>query len=104
VSVSEGDIAFALELFEVLGDLSSRKMVGGLAIYRGGVIFAMLSRDGRLFLKARDGLAEAMAAEGCVQFGADHGRKMPYWTLPEAALENPELASDWARRALAALT
>ena len=26
---------------------------------------------------------------------------MPYWTLPDAALDDPEDASAWARRALA---
>ena len=28
---------------------------------------------------------------------------MGYWTLPEAALDDPEAACDWARRALDAL-
>ncbi|MDA9347626.1 TfoX/Sxy family protein [bacterium] len=25
---------------------------------------------------------------------------MPYWTLPDAAMDEPELACDWARRSL----
>ena len=28
---------------------------------------------------------------------------MPYWTLPDAALDDPDMACDWARRALAHL-
>jgi DNA transformation protein len=27
---------------------------------------------------------------------------MSYWRLPEAALDDPELASEWAKKALAA--
>ncbi len=103
MSVSDSDIARVLELFETLDGLSRRKMMGGLSIYRDGTIFAMVSRDGRIFLKARGDFADTLAAEGCVQFGADHGHKMPYWTLPDAALDDPDAACDWARRALAAL-
>ena len=28
---------------------------------------------------------------------------MPYWTLPDDLLDDPETVCDWARRALAAL-
>ncbi len=104
MSVSDADVAHVLELFAPLGDVTGRKMMGGLAIYCAGDIFAMLSRQGQLYLKARGDLAAEMAAGGAVQFGADHGREMPYWTMPDAALEDPDLAGDWARRALAALT
>ena len=45
MSVSDADIAFALELFEGLGRLSQRKMMGGLCLYRDGVIFALLHSD-----------------------------------------------------------
>ncbi len=103
MSISDSDIARVLELFEGLGGLSQRKMMGGLSIYRDGTIFAMVSRDGRIFLKARGAFADTLADRGSVQFGADHGRRMPYWTLPDAALDDPEIACDWARRALAAL-
>ncbi len=103
VSLSDADIAHALELLSGLGALSHRKMMGGLSIYHDGTIFAMMDRSGRVFLKARDDFAAEMKAAGAVQFGADHGRRMPYWTMPEPALDDPELACDWARRALAAL-
>ncbi len=104
MSVTDGDIAHVLELFEGLGELSHRKMMGGLSIYHAGTIFSMVNRTGVVFLKAKGAFAEEMAAAGAVQFGADHGRRMPYWTLPDAALDDPEQACDWARRALAALT
>ena len=46
------------------------------------------------------GTAADMAAAGAVQFGADSGKVMGYWTMPEAALDDDELARDWAARAL----
>lgn len=103
MSVTESDIAFVHELFAGLGEITHRKMMGGLSIYAGGQIFAILSSKGRLYLKASDDFAAEMAAEGAVKFEMEDGRGMHYWTLPEAALDDPDLACDWARRALAAL-
>ncbi|MGB5558001.1 MAG: TfoX/Sxy family protein [Paracoccaceae bacterium] len=102
MSVSDAGIQFALELFEGLGPLTTRKMMGGLCLYSEGQIFAILSSQGRLFLKAKGDFARALTARGAVQFGME-GKTMGYWTLPEAALDDPELACDWARKALAAL-
>ena len=103
MSVSDSDIAFAHELFAGLGAISHRKMMGGLTLYAGGRIFAILSSSGRLYLKAAGAFAEAMAAAGAVRFEMADGRGMNYWTLPDAALDDPDLACDWARRALAAI-
>ena len=41
MSVSDADIAGALELFDALGDLTTRKMMGGLCLYHDGTIFAL---------------------------------------------------------------
>lgn len=101
MSLSEDQIAFVHELFCPLGTISTRKMMGGLAIYQDGVIFASLDRDGTIFLKAKGDFANALAAEGSQQFQTQRG-PMGYWTLPENALDDPDLACDWGKRALAA--
>lgn len=104
MAVSAEARAFALELFEGLGGLSARAMMGGLAIYCRGQVFALMRSDERLYLKADGALAGLLAAEGAEQF--THRRKdgvtarMGYWTLPDAAVDDPELACDWGRRAL----
>ncbi|WP_434287580.1 TfoX/Sxy family protein [Celeribacter sp. SCSIO 80788] len=103
MSVTDEDIAFIYDLFGPLGALSHRKMMGGLSIYSEGQFFAILSSDDRVYLKASGDFAETLAAEGCEKFEMEKGRGMNYWTLPEAALDDPDLASDWARRALGAL-
>ncbi len=104
MSVSDADIAFALELFAPLGGISSRKMFGGLMIYRDGRNFALLNSEGTLFLKAKGALADDLAAEGARLFSMvnKHGKThtMGYLTLPDAALDDPETACDWAKRAL----
>lgn len=103
MSVNDAEIAHVLELFEDLGGLSHRKMMGGASIYCDGQIFAILSSDGQIYLKAKDAFAAALEAEGARKFAMADGRGMGYWTLPDTALDDPELACDWARRALAAL-
>ncbi len=75
-------------------------MMGGLSIYRDGQIFAILDSNGTLFLKAKGPFAEKMANAGARQFGSDHGKRMGYWTMPDDGLDEPEVASDWARQAL----
>ncbi|WP_299133487.1 TfoX/Sxy family protein [uncultured Amaricoccus sp.] len=94
------------ELFEGVGAISTRRLFGGLAIYSDGRVFALMMSDGGLFLKARDALAEALAAEGSTPFS--YARKdgrvvaVGYWSLPQDALDDPEAAVAWARRALVA--
>ncbi len=95
MSVSDGDIAFAMELFMPLGDLTKRKMFGGLGIYHAGNIFCVVSSEGRIFLKCKGDLAQTLAADGSDQF-----HNMPYWSLPDAALDDPQDASDLAHRAI----
>ena len=103
MSVSDSDIAQVHDLFASLGQLSHRKMMGGLSIYQDGRIFAILDSEGTLFLKASGDFARALAAEGARKFEMEDGRGMNYWTMPEDALDDPDAASGWARRALDAL-
>lgn len=104
MAISNADIAFATDLFAPLGALSSRKMMGGLSIYCEGQIFAIVSGEGQIYLKASDAFAKALADAGAIKFsftGKDGiARSMGYWTLPEDALDAPDLACDWAHKAL----
>ncbi len=97
MAVSDADIAFVQDLFAPLGDITTRKMMGGLSIYCRGRIFAMLSGAGRLYLKSKGDFDREMAAAGGELFTYDGG-SMAYRSLPEAALEDAETACDWARR------
>jgi DNA transformation protein len=106
VAVSADTRAWVLELFGDLGDVSARAMMGGLTLYESGTIFAIVGPEDRIFLKAGGAFAEALEAEGSEPFS--YARKdgkvvsMGYWSLPNAAMDEPEAACDWARRALAA--
>lgn len=103
MSLTESDIEFAHEMFTPLGQITSRKMMGGLSIYCDGVIFSILDRSATLYLKAKDGFADELAAAGSIQFGAESGKTMCYWTVPDDAIDDPDMALDWAKRAISAL-
>lgn len=107
MAITDEDIAFIYDLFAPLGALTHRKMMGGLSLYHAGQIFAILSADARVYLKASGDLAANMADEGAEKFEMQDkdgkSRGMNYWTLPDAALDDPDLATDWARKALDAL-
>lgn len=93
-------LAYALDLFSGMGDVSGRRMFGGAGLYAGGVIFGLIIDD-RIFLKADGALKEALAREGSGPW-VYAGKEMPYSALPEAACDDPEAACAWGRRALAA--
>ena len=104
MSVSPATRAFVLELFDDLGGVTARPMMGGLMLHRDGRVFGLVSSAGRVYLKAAGDFAAALAAEGAEQFRPTRRdgvtASMGYWSLPEAALDDPDAACDWARRAL----
>ncbi|WP_238366167.1 TfoX/Sxy family protein [Mesobacterium pallidum] len=107
MSLGAEDIAYVRELFDGLGDVTTRRMMGGMCLYHDGTIFAMVRGDGQILLKGAGAFIPQLEAEGCTRwvYTRDNGKSgaMPYWTLPEAAMDDPEVACDWARRALAHL-
>ncbi len=109
MSLGEADIAFAKELFSDLPNITTRKMFGGLSIYSDGVIFALIKSDAQIMLKSQDAAFDAkladMGAEKWVYERKDGAQSsMPYWSLPDAALDDPDLATALAREALALLS
>jgi DNA transformation protein len=96
MSVSEGDIAFAVDLFGDLGALTTRKMFGGMCLYHDGTVFALLSSEGRIYLKTKDPV-------GVLGAQTDQFHNMPYWAIPDDILDDPDGACAAARTALLAL-
>jgi|SRR6478752_6437260 len=94
------------DLFAGLGPVSIRRLFGGKGIYHDGVIFAIEIR-GELMLKADDVTAPDFIAAGCKQWtyvGRRHGKQvaMPYWSVPNGALDDADAMAPWAKKAFAA--
>ncbi len=104
MGVGAAEIDFVKDLFAELGEITTRKMMGGLSIYANGKVFAMMRSDGQLYIKASGPLAKRLDAAGGTLFTYDKkdGKQghMNYLTLPEAALDDPDAACDWANASL----
>lgn len=87
-----------MDLFSSLGPITHRKMFGGICLYYDGTVFSLVSKDGTIYLKTKGSLASALQDDGGTQF-----HNMPYWSLPDTALEDPAIACDLGRRALSDL-
>lgn len=91
------------DLFSGLGPVHIRRLFGGKGIYHDGVIVAVEIR-GELMLKADAVSGPEFAAAGARQWtytGSRHGKlvAMPYWTVPDSAVDDPEEFALWARKA-----
>lgn len=96
------DNAAIEEMFEAVAPISIRRMFGGKGIYRNGVIFALELYD-EIMLKADEQTAPLFAEAGARQWSYE-GKKgkpvlMPYWTVPDEALDDPDIMARWARLA-----
>lgn len=104
MALTEEEIAHALELFEGVGPLTTRKMFGGLGIYSNGTIFAVVMSDSTIRIKGTGGMVTRFEALGMQKWTYQRpGQKtssMPYWDLPDSALDDPEEASSLALEAL----
>jgi DNA transformation protein and related proteins len=108
MSEAAADLAFAADLFSGLGHVQPRRMFGGAGLYAGGVMFALVD-EGRVYLKTDPALQDDLKAAGAVAWIYTERRgpkagvpvETSYWSLPESALDDPEEACAWARRALA---
>ncbi len=90
------------EIFQSLGPVTVRRMFGGKGIYADGRILAVVYRD-ELLLKADGESAPLFAAAGSVQWAYESktGKQahMPYWSLPDEAIDDPDVMAIWVRRA-----
>ena len=98
----EDDLLYDL-FSSIKASLAFRKMFGGKGIYADGVIFAIVLQ-GELMLKGDEKCAEAYEAAGMKRWvypNKKSGKEvaMPYWSVPESALEGAEEMEPFARLA-----
>ena len=95
------------DLMDGVGKVTTRKMFGALGYYRGPTLFACLMDGDVFYFKAKGVLADEMKAMGCKPFiySGKSGRSvaMPYWTAPQACVDDADEMVRWVKKALAAL-
>ncbi len=98
------DDAFLRDLFASVGPISIKRMFGGQGIYVDGIIIAALQAD-RLMVKGDDLCSVQYEAVGMERWAykkpkTDKASYMPYWQVPESALDDPDEMAVWAQMAL----
>lgn len=89
------------EMFQALGPVTIRRMFGGKGIYFEGRILA-LEVGGEILLKADAQSAPAFEEAGSSQWtydGKSKPVKMPYWSIPDIAFDDPDEMAKWVRLA-----
>ena len=81
-----------------LGVITHKKMFGGIGIFGNGKMFVIIDANGRVFLKGDPELAQAYEAEGRERHG------MPYWSVTDTDIEDPDVFLVLARPAFALAT
>ena len=97
---------FLQDLFGALGVVRARSMFGGVGLYIDELMFGFLDRDETIYLRVDDANRPAFEAAGSNPFRyplkTGEEFEIGYWRMPEEALEQPELAAEWARGSLEA--
>ena len=91
---------FVLALLQSWRPVTARRMFGGHGLYHAGVMFALIA-DGQLYLKVDDESRADFVAAGLAPFEYEaKGRRvsLSYHRAPDAMLDEPEVAREWAER------
>lgn len=103
MAVSEETREHVRDLFAGVGWVEVRRMFGGAGVYLGDACFALLIDDG-IWMRADEALGRDYARAGSEQWIYEGRQRapvaMPYWRLPDEALDDPDEAAAWARRSL----
>ncbi len=90
-------VVHVLERLAPLGVLDVRRLFSGLSLYCDDVIFGLVFRE-QIYLKVDDETRQIFEAEGMAPFQPRSGKKpMPYYTLPDQAMDDDEELLRWAR-------
>lgn len=94
---------YVMDLLAPLGGVAARRMFGGLGIYQGEVMFALVADDS-LYFKVGEGNRGDFEAAGAgpFEYAAKGGRRavMSYHQVPIEVQEDPDDIVAWARKAL----
>jgi DNA transformation protein and related proteins len=92
---------FVLDQLSDLGEVTSRKMFGGVGLYSDGVFFGIIARDA-LYLKVDERTRGAYERAGMLPFAPFPGRQttMRYYGVPVEVLESGMELTRWARDAV----
>ena len=92
-------VEHVLELLEPCGPVRAKRMFGGYGIYRGDLMFGLISDD-VLYLKTDAesvGLFEKRGLAPFVYVRKGEPTRTSYYAAPEDLFEDPAAAEEWLR-------
>ncbi len=97
-----GFLEYVLDQLSGWGGVSSRRMFGGVGLYRDGKMFALISDD-VAYLKVDYSNRDQFDRAGSAPFRPypDKQVTMSYYEVPAEVLEDPEQLIEWSERSLA---
>lgn len=86
------------------GPFEVKRMFGGSGLFRDGIMFALITRDGTLHFRVDDRNRPDYEAAGMDPFTFQHKNQsrpaaMPYYVCPPEVMEDPDDFSAWAGKA-----
>jgi DNA transformation protein len=81
-----------------LGDITSKKMFGGVGVFANGNMFALVDASGRPHLKVGEANSDFADVRGTER----HGR-MPYYSVPDTMLADVATLRRWAAMSISAV-
>ena len=100
MAFSEDYLQFVLDQLEPFGEISHKKMFGGVGIYKDGIMFAGIM-GGTLHFKVNDSTRQDFIDRGMEPFYHGKMKKgLPsYYMIPEEILEDRDALTLWAKKA-----
>ena len=101
--ITDEYLQFVLEQLQGLGNVTSRRMFGGVGLYQEGRFFAIIMDD-TLYFKVNDANRGDYEARGMGRFRPYPDKphlSMTYYELPADVLEDADECAAWARRSVA---
>ena len=91
---------YLVDVMDEMGDVTFKKMFGGIGFFLEGVMFAKLSGDGTLYFRVDDTNRSDYETLGAFQFNSDSKKKgMPYYQVPQEILDDTDKLIEWAQTA-----
>ena len=93
---SPTDVADILtEEWTPLGQVTTKRMFGGVGLFCDRVMFTIIDKQGAVFLRSDETTDAIFEAAG------SHKHGIPYWLVPVGVMADPVELLTWARRAVA---
>lgn len=96
---SRGFASYILDQLSEAGNISSRKMFGGIGIYIDEVFCAIIGSSNVFYLRVGPSNIDDFKREDMNKFPGGRGAGMPYYEVPEHVIEDASLLSVWAHKA-----